>query len=132
MGKWGQRDVPGALARGQRTMERWRGRQHRRARIPDELWREAAELAGVHGVHRTAKALRLNYYSLKRRVGAGAGPAESAAQFVELLPGGLGAGGRERTIELEDAGGVKMRIRLTGGDLDELAALCGALWKGRS
>lgn len=127
-----QPDFPAALSRAQREIEQWR-RQHRpRARIPEELWREAAELAGVHGINRTARALRLDYYSLKKRAAAAAGPDERAPQFVEILPGGLPASRPECTIEVEDASGAKMRIHLQGGDFPDVAALARAFREGRS
>ena len=56
----------------QRKIERWRQRRRPRARIPEELWREAAELACEYGINRTAKALRLDYNSLKKRLPAAA------------------------------------------------------------
>ena len=132
MGKRGQRDLSGELAQGQREMERWRQQHRGRARIPEVLWRRAAALAGRHGLHRTAQALGLNYYSLKRWTAAAQEPGDAAAGFVEILPEGLGLAGRQDTIELEDGQGLRMRVRLGGGDLDGLAALCSALWKGRS
>jgi hypothetical protein len=89
-------------------------------------------LAGVHGINRTARALRLDYYSLKKRAAAAAGPDERAPQFVEILPGGLPAPRPECTIEVEDASGAKMRIHLQGGDLPDVAALTRAFREGRS
>jgi hypothetical protein len=127
-----QPDLPAALSRAQRKIEQWRRQQRPRARIPEELWREAAELAGVHGINRTARALRLDYYSLKKRAAAAARPDEHAPQFVEILPGGLPASRPECTIEVEDASGAKMRIHLQGGDLPDVAALARAFREGRS
>ena len=60
-------DFPAACSRVQRKLEHWRQRHRRGARIPEELWRAAAELAGAHGINRTARALRLDYYSLQKR-----------------------------------------------------------------
>ena len=60
-------NFPAALSRAQRKIEQWRQRHRPRARIPEELWREAAQLACAHGVNRTARALRLDYYALKKR-----------------------------------------------------------------
>ena len=70
MGDSAHSDFPAALSRAQRKIEQWRQRHCPRARIPEELWREAAELACAYGMNRTAKALRLDYYSLKKRVAA--------------------------------------------------------------
>ena len=132
MGNWVQPDFPAALSRAQRKIEQWRQRRRPRARIPEELWREAAELACAHGINRTARALRLDYYALKKRAAATARSGERAPEFVEILPGGLPTPRPECTIELEDAGGVKMRIHLQGGDLPDVAALARGFREGRS
>jgi len=93
---------------------------------------EATELACAHGINRTARALRLDYYSLKKRATAAARSVEPAREFVEILPGGMPAPRPECLIELEDAGGVKMRICLQGGDLPDVLALARVLREGRS
>ena len=125
MGETVQRDLAAALGRAQRKIEQWRQRRRPRARIPEELWRQAAQLACAYGIHRTAKALRLDYYSLKKRVAAAAGSGERGPQFVEILPGGMAATRPECLIEVEDPSGAKMRIRLQGGDFPDVAALIG-------
>ena len=132
MGNWNHRDFPAALSRAQRKIEQWRERRRPRTRIPEELWREAAELACAHGINRTARALRLDYYALKKRAAAAARSGERAPEFVEILPGGMPATRPECLIEVEDASGAKMRIRLQGGDLPDLAALIGVFREGRS
>jgi len=132
MGNWNHRDFPAALSRAQRKIEQWRQRRRPRARIPEELWREAAQLACAHGINRTAMALQLDYYALKKRAAAAARSGERAAEFVEILPGGLPTPRPECTIELEDAGGVKMRIHLAGGDLPDVAYLTRMFREGRS
>ena len=105
--------LPAALSRAQRKIEQWRQRRRPGARIADELWRQAADLACVHGINRTARALRLDYYSLKKRAATSAAAAESserAPQFLEVLPGAMPATRPECMIEIEQAGGAKMRI----------------------
>jgi len=59
------------------------------------------------------------------RLPAAAGSGQHAAEFVEILPDGMPAGRSECLIEVEDASGAKMRIRLQGGDLPDVAALLG-------
>jgi len=132
MGNWNHRDFPAALSRAQRRIEQWRTRRRPRTRIPEELWREAAQLACAHGINRTARALRLDYYALKKRAAATARSGERAAEFVEILPGGLSAPRPECMIELEDVSGAKMRIHLQGGDLPDVAALARGFREGRS
>jgi hypothetical protein len=36
--------------------------------IPEPLWSAAVKLAEVHGIHLTAKALGVDYYSLQKRL----------------------------------------------------------------
>jgi hypothetical protein len=132
MGNSAGSDLGAALGRTQRKIEQWRQRRRPRARIPEELWREAAELASAYGINRTARALRLDYYSLKKRVAAAARSGQRAPEFVEILPGGMPASRPECLIEVEDGSGVKMRIRLQGGDLPDVAALTRVFREGRS
>ncbi len=62
------RDLPARLEGVRRRFERWRGTHQARTRIPDRLWAAAVKVAGMYGIHRAAKALRVDYYSLKKRV----------------------------------------------------------------
>ena len=99
------------------------------ARIPERLWTLAVKLADAHGLNRTASALRLDYYTLKRRVestNAQAGSATSA--FVELAP--PVAAPRECVIEFEDHSGATMRIHLRGCEVPDLVALGRGFWSG--
>jgi len=74
-------------------------------------------MAGKHGIHRTARALRLDYYSLKERVERhAAAEAESAegstaGAFLELA-GPASVGSCTCTVEWEDGAGGKMRLSL--------------------
>ena len=116
-------DFPAACSGVQRKIEHWRQRHRRGARIPEELWREAAMLASAHGINRTARALRLDYYSLKERAAATTRSGMRTPEFVELLPGGLSAPRPECLIEVEEPGGAKLRIHLQGGAFPDVAAL---------
>ena len=116
-------DFPAACSRVQRKLTHWRQRHRRGARIPEDLWGEAAKLACAHGLNRTARALRLDYYSLQKRAAAAAGSGARAPEFVELLPGGIPAPPPACLIEVEDGGGAKLRIHLQGGEFPDLAAL---------
>ncbi|HEX2941431.1 MAG TPA: hypothetical protein VHO91_10310 [Rhodopila sp.] len=132
--------VLAAFSRAQREIEQWRRRHRPRARLPDELWREAVELARTYGINPTARALRLDYYSLKKRLIVEAGedqrtakpPAEvhRAPEFLEILPGGLPAQRPQCVVEIEEAGGVKLRIHLQGGDFPDVAAITRAFREG--
>jgi hypothetical protein len=78
-----RRDLPAGLEGARRRFERWRRTRRGHARIPDALWAAAVKAAGVYGLHRTVRALRLDYYSLKeqveRQVGISRDPTASVA-----------------------------------------------------
>ena len=124
-------EAPAALGHVQRKIEQWRQQHRPRARLPEELWREAADLACSQGVNRTARALRLGYYALKKRVGTAVGCGEGAPDFVEVLPGGMPNSRPQCTIEVQEAGGAKIRICLQGPDLPDVLALARVLREDR-
>jgi len=97
----------------------WRRKGHRRP-FPAELWAVASGLAVRHGVHATAQALNLDYYSLKRRVALtpGKGP---AAPFVEL-PAHL-AQGAHCVLDVWARRGLRVRLELRQAGAAEIEAL---------
>jgi hypothetical protein len=112
--------------------ESWRQTRKGRARIPDELWSAAAQVARRDGVNQTAAALHLDGGKLKRRM-MGAAPVHDKAMppaFVEMMvPHAVGAS--ECTIELEGRNG-KLRIHWKGATAADLAGLSRALWDAAS
>ena len=112
--------------------ESWRQTRKGRARIPDELWSAAAQVARRDGVNQTAAALHLDGGKLKRRM-MGAAPVPDKAippAFVEMMvPHAVGAS--ECTIELEGRNG-KLRIHWKGATAADLAGLSRALWDAAS
>jgi hypothetical protein len=137
-------NLPAQLEGIRRRFERWRRTRPGRSRIPEPMWTAAVKAAGEYGVHKTAQALRVDYYALKKRVeGTGSlngtalhrtsdGRAMSAdgpavATFVELAPP-ASVGSRECILELEDPGGAKMRVHLKGVEALDLAALSRSFW----
>lgn len=124
-------DLPPRLEDLQRRFQHWRQSRQARSRVPKTLWTAAVKMAESCGLNRTAKALRLDYYSLKRRLEARtvvslADRSEPAvATFLELTPAtGLG----ECNLELEDSGGAKMRVHLKGFAAPDLTALSRSFW----
>ena len=114
-----------------RRFEIWRRTRQGRSRIPERLWTSAVEQAGVYGLCRTARTLRLDYPALKRRVQAAGRrrspkPAPGMA-FVELVPPER-TGVPECILEWENAGGAKMRVHLKGVAVPDLAALSRSFW----
>jgi hypothetical protein len=90
-------------------------------------------MARAHGIHLAAKALRLSYYALKKRVIEGGtivhGVAEGdgRATFVELPPAVQVASG-ECVLEVENTKGVRLRMHLNGMAMPDLIALSRSFW----
>lgn len=113
--------LPVGLRKAAVRIEAWR-RTRTKWIVPPELWRLAVELAGRHGLNVTARALRLDYYSLKSRLGR-PGPATSPkSSFVELVAQ-MPAVARECLVEIENGAGAKMRVDLKGDGVAEVATL---------
>jgi hypothetical protein len=115
-----------------KRLTEWRRTHAVGARIPDWLWKWAAEMAGLHGVSRTATALKLNYSNLKRRVAekTAAAPLPEWMPpdgFVELQPGPC-AMPCQFKIEFEKPCGSRLRMELRGS-MPDLAALARDFWE---
>jgi len=111
--------------------ERWRRNRRQRSPIPEELWAAAAELGRRFGVAKTARVLRLDYYSLKDRLeGDRQGSRETSARpaFVEVVPQ-LTAAVSECTMELENPSGARMRIHIKGTAAPNLTDLSDSFWR---
>ena len=126
--------IPSQIESVRRRLERWRRTRKHRAPIPDELWMSATELAGEYGLAKTARALRLDYYSLKDRLETSRRPIlpEPGGQpaFVELVPQ-VTATISECTIELEAPSGARMRVHVKGSAIPNVAALSDGFWGAR-
>jgi len=111
-------------------------------------------MAQQYGIHRTAKTLLLDYYSLKKRVeqkdadhdngrktrhparrprgtaaeSHAATDPNAVATFFEVVPSALSPGSCECTLEWEDAGGAKMRVHVKGFLAPDLTALSKSFW----
>lgn len=99
------------------------------------MWAAAANVAATYGIHRTAKALGLDYAGLKKHVKPAAPqpsspPEERPPAFVEVVPA-PSANSRDCVIELENRGGVKMRIRFAQAHAANLLARLTPFWGGR-
>ena len=115
-------------------LESWRRNRKHRSPIPEQLWASAAELAGEYGLAKIARALRLDYYSLKERLGPGnqliSPEAKTQPVFVELVPQAPPAIS-ECTVEIEDPTGARMRVHIKGTALPDLTGLSDAFWRAR-
>jgi hypothetical protein len=128
MGRGSRSPNSDPFAPARRRLERWRSLRSPGQRIPEELWASALELAREHGVSKTAIALRMDYYSVKKRLES-APTDEDGAEFVEVPLGAL-LSGSECVVELEDGHGARLRIELKGQATAELASVVLALWQG--
>jgi len=128
-----------------RRLEQWRNSHALRRRLPEELWTAAVGVAGQEGIYRTARALRLDYANLKRRieatdtkktiapstsgqdharvkrrrkVAAAVKRGTAPAEFVELVAGSIGA---DCVIEVEGQGGrMRIQMKLTAPEVVSL------------
>ena len=114
--------------------EKWRKTKSGGAQIPDRLWAAAIKLCAKQSVHQVSRALRVNGTDLKRRVegattSANREEAGKSTNFLELDVSQL-TPAPESVVELEDARGAKLRIRLRGASVDDLARVARILWGG--
>lgn len=120
--------IPDDLEQLRRRSEEFRNTQSTRSRLPEPLW--TAELTKRYGVHPTARALRVDYTALKRRLGGQSwskGKRKLAAppSFAEFVARGAKAA-TNYMIELESAQGGKLRMELKAVARTELENLMGA------
>jgi hypothetical protein len=124
-------DFPACLERLRRRFDRWRQTCDGRSRIPEALWASAVKAAVRHGLNPTVRALRLDYYALKKRVEAAGSrrvPEKPViAPFVEWVAP-LPACSPECLLEWENRGGAKMRVHLKGAAVPDLTALSRSFW----
>jgi hypothetical protein len=106
----------------------WRRTRKTKTPIPRRLWNSAAKIAMQSGLSRTAKALRLNYYDLKKRIDVYAIAPSSAPAFIELSAAAIGTT-PECIIECENKNGAKMRIQIKGVNAPDLNAIAAEFWR---
>lgn len=122
----GANELPSDLAQAWRRFQAWRARRQGGERIPPALWRLAVRLVRSHGVSRTATALGVDYYSLKKQVEAAAEqPPSTGPAFIELLAPAVG---KQCQLEVDNGAGASMRLHLLGYDATEIETLARALW----
>ena len=119
-----------------RQIEHWRRTRTRQSPMPDELWDAAVDLARELGICPVARALRVDYGGLKRRLAAadeaGDGGVESDA-FVEFegaeLLGTAAPAGLPVVVEFTGADGARMTIRLPGDEWLDVQGLAASFWR---
>ena len=121
MGGTSRRELSPELARAKERFAAWRQTRAPKSRIPQGLWNHAVELAASEGLNRTARALKLDYYTLKERVEAAPKNRKTnTSAFLELPQVALPS--KECVIELGDGKGL-VRIRLAGYEPAEIAVV---------
>jgi hypothetical protein len=131
-----QAPLPAVLSRVRRQFDQWRSRHRKHTRLPEGLWRQAAAVAREHGLNKTARALGLKYYSLKKHLEEMTAeqviPAKAEPEFIEVIGGMMPSGTVECTVEWVDGGDSTVRMHIKGAGLSELVSLAGVLRGGRA
>jgi hypothetical protein len=117
-----------------RRFEEFRSQHRRRTRLPEELWRAAAEIAGRRGMNVVCRCLRLDSNSLKTWMGKGVNGSRPGhvrrkrsamappATFMELLRPATSVAA-SCVVEVESQRGGKLRLELKGIATSEIAQL---------
>ncbi len=130
MSKRRSQDYPLRLQKVRQRFVRWRRSRKPGSRIPGPMWTSAVKMATTYGLHSTAKALSLDYNSLKSHIqqtAVSADTPEAETTFVDLTAPPLVSHG-ECIVELEDTQGASMRIHIKGMNAPDLTALSHSFW----
>ena len=117
-------NIIGATEELAQQLQLWRRDNKPPTRIPAEYWDKAVELAARQGVSKTAHALRVDYMSLKRRVGGPVLTRQRAqeASFLEWIPPLPGVI-VDCSLGLTSSSGSKLRVRMKNVAPAALASL---------
>ena len=109
----------------------WReARTSRGGAMPAGLWADAILLARRHGVAPTARVLRIDYASLKRRLAADhASATYPGPTFVEVGTAALGLGAC--AISIDGRRGRRLRLDVSGPRVPGLLAVVQLAWGRR-
>lgn len=113
-------------------VEQWRKNKGRNEKMPEPIWEAATELAKAYGVSPVQGILKIDYRGLQRRVLGIKKPAAKARaterpRFIELPS--LLTRRAEHVVELEDAAGRKLSLKIPAGHLSEVLPLAQAFWR---
>ena len=115
----------------EQQFRQWRETRSQRSPIPQYLWTAAVQLAQEYSICRIAKALRLDYNTLKRHVLAdrteNSPQAESSPSFIEFE---LSSSPpiTECRVEIEDRDGAKLNMQVKGTSLPNPLDILSAFW----
>src|SRR5438876_1895944 len=148
-----------ALEKVRQRFVRWRQDREPRARIPERLWTAAIGRARESGLNKTARALHLDYYSLKNRLEAGVdkktqrrrsasgqrvGGGSTRQAFVEVPTLNLVArpaltplvsldtagAGAECHLIVDSSAGARLTVILARADMSVIEAVCRSVLGG--
>lgn len=137
MGRRSRSTLPQRVAQLRGRIERWRRERARRSPMPEPLWRAAVSLARRHGVYPVARALRVDFGTLKKRANAlpQAGQDGEISEFVELAPQAPLIGRAHpagAVVELWGADGARLVLRLPAAEELDVRRLAEAFWSRRA
>jgi hypothetical protein len=116
------------LEQTRRRIARWREtRPYCGAAMPAALWAAASALARQHGLYTTARRLRVDYGTLKKRLDAaeaGRGGSPTFVEFPAAPPSGCGP----CVIDVEGRRGRRLRIEVAGVTVADLVTLTQVTW----
>jgi len=109
----------------QTDFQRWRETRTKREAVPEALWSAAVELTEQLSICQVAKLLKLNYSSLKQRVGDFSPSIHTpikASPFIEI-PSVRTNNVRHCHVDIKRSDGSQMQIELTQDSAAELSIL---------
>ena len=104
-----------------RILVEWRAAHRPPTPLPDDVWKGAVAIASRAGFAVTAKALKLDCSTLRRRAQTYSSPS-SSPEFVEIFAG-LQAQARtvDCVVEVQSSSGSRLRIEAKNVDVSELS-----------
>lgn len=140
-------DKQSRIEKIRRELEDFRKGNKKRSRIPESIWQAAVELCLDSNPQKIAKALRLDYRSLKKRLNPpekntlpnSESPPSPVAQprapaFIQLdIPSPPKQAGRDQnewSIEIENVDGAKMKIGVKSTQMLDIAVICQNFLRG--
>jgi len=129
------RRIPKPISKLRKRVDAWRATRAKRGPMPESLWSDAGELARMHGIYAVSRGARLAYDGVKKRVKTDVPKRVSPAQplggpFVELPMASLsgGQGPEVAIVELRDARGRSLAVRVMPQALSQLPEVATTLW----
>jgi hypothetical protein len=105
-------------------LQEWRQHHRRPTPIPADIWSATLDLAREHGISPVARALKLDYGAIKKRLHGSVPRSNSAGPLATFLewPGDQIVG--DCLMEIENRQGARLRLQITNA---KVAAVVGIL-----